>query len=211
MGQPSWSFGSGLVRATLTRQGGHLAPVTFRLESGRTVQPYSVAPWATEGLPRQFPDLLRSLRGDFFCCPFGGNGAPWRGEQHPPHGETANGSWSLVSFESGAYASGLFLDAGWPAVRLFASDDAGHMFGRLPVGRAIRWLEALASDDPKVLLDFAEARLAESAHRDATAALRKVKGLKLDPQAVLLTIFKEEDEAHEGARHASAAGADAVW
>src|SRR5205814_241374 len=35
----------------------------------------------------------------------------------------------LVSFDSGAYASGLFLDTGWPAVRLFASDDAGHMFG----------------------------------------------------------------------------------
>jgi hypothetical protein len=33
--------------------------------------------------------------------------------------------------------------------------------------------------------------------------------VELDPQAVLLTIFKEEDEAHEGARHAS--GGDATW
>jgi pimeloyl-ACP methyl ester carboxylesterase len=89
----------------------------------------------------------------------------------------------LVAFASGAYASGLFLDAGWPAVRLFASDDAAHMFGRLPVGRAIRWLEALASNDPKVLLDFAEARLEESALRDAIAALRIIKGLELDPAA----------------------------
>jgi predicted esterase len=95
------------------------------------------------------------------------------------HGKTD----PLVSFDSGTYASGLFLDAGWPAVRLFASDNAGHMFGLLPVGGAIRWLEALASDDPKVLLDFAAARLKESAPRDAIAALRKVKGLKLDSQA----------------------------
>ncbi len=56
------------------------------------------------------------------------------------------------------------------------------MFGLLPVGPAIRWLEALTSDDPKVLLDFAEARLKdkEPHRRDAIAALRKAKGLKLD-------------------------------
>ena len=97
LGQPSWSFGSGLVRATLTRRGGHLAPVTFILPSGKAVQPFAVAPWAERKLPHGMPDLLRALRGDFFCCPFGGNGYPWRWEHHPPHGETANGNWSLVS------------------------------------------------------------------------------------------------------------------
>jgi predicted esterase len=91
----------------------------------------------------------------------------------------------LVPFDGAVYASGLFLDAGWPAVRLFADDNAAHMFGRLPVGQAIRWLEALASDDPKVLLDFAEARLKDKVpgRRDAIAAIRKAKGLKLDPKA----------------------------
>ena len=34
--------------------------------------------------------------------------------------------------------------------------QAGHMFARLPVGEAIRWLEAQSSDDPARLLDFAE-------------------------------------------------------
>ena len=101
LGQPSWSFGTGLVRATLTRRGGHLAPVTFTLKSGQTVQPFAVAPWALRKLPREFPELLRSLRGDFFCCPFGANGVPWRGERHPPHGETANRTWRLVSLETG--------------------------------------------------------------------------------------------------------------
>lgn len=43
------------------------------------------------------PALLRSLRGDFFCCPFGGNATPWRGERHPPHGETANALWRWES------------------------------------------------------------------------------------------------------------------
>jgi predicted esterase len=88
-----------------------------------------------------------------------------------------------VPFSGAEYAHGLFLDAGWPAVRLF-ENNGGHMFGLLPVGQAIRWLEALTSDDPKVLLDFAEARLKEKepARRDAIAALRKAKGLKLDPK-----------------------------
>jgi hypothetical protein len=101
LGQSSWSFGSGLVRATLTRRGGHLAPVTFTLKSGKKVQPFAVAPWAERRLPHGTPDLLRALRGDFFCCPFGGNTSAWRGERHPPHGETANGNWSLVSLETG--------------------------------------------------------------------------------------------------------------
>jgi hypothetical protein len=43
--------------------------------------------------------MLRALRGDFFCAPFGGNSTPWRGEAHPPHGDTANSSWRLKAFE----------------------------------------------------------------------------------------------------------------
>src|SRR5947208_14134240 len=100
LGQPSWSFGSGLVRATLTRRGGHLAPVTFNLPSGKTVQPFAVAPWAERKLPHGIPDLLRALRGDFFCCPFGGNGSAWRREPTPPPGENANGYCCLVYLET---------------------------------------------------------------------------------------------------------------
>lgn len=95
------------------------------------------------------------------------------------HGKTD----PLVFFESGAYAAGLFLDAGWPAMRFFTDDHAAHMFGRLPVGAAIRWLEIMASDDPTALLDFADRRLKESGHRDAVAAARRAGGLKLNAQA----------------------------
>jgi predicted esterase len=92
------------------------------------------------------------------------------------HGKTD----PMVPFDSGSYASGLFLDAGWPAVRFFADDKAGHMFALLPVNQAIRWLEALTSDDPAVLVDFAEKRLKEKAPRDAIAALRRAKTLTID-------------------------------
>jgi hypothetical protein len=97
-GQPSWPFRSSHVHAYLTKQGGHLGPVTFRLDH-RTVSPLSVAPWAREPVARSTIPLLRALRGDFFCAPFGGNGTPWRGEQHPPHGEPANANWRLTGIE----------------------------------------------------------------------------------------------------------------
>ena len=97
-GQPSWEFSSSHVNAFLTRRGGHLAPVRFRLRR-KTVQPFAIAPWAQETLARSTPSVLRALRGDFFCCPFGGNVTPWRNERHPPHGETANGRWRLRSID----------------------------------------------------------------------------------------------------------------
>ena len=97
-GQPSWPVRSSHVHAYLTKLGGHLGPVSFRLDR-RTVSPLSIAPWAEEPLARGTIPLLRALRGDFFCAPFGGNGTPWRGEQHPPHGETANASWRRATIE----------------------------------------------------------------------------------------------------------------
>ena len=95
-GQPSWTIRSNRVRAHLTRLGGHLGPIEFRL-GARTVAPMSVAPWAEEPGRNKLIPLLRALRGDFFCAPFGGNGTPWRGEKHPPHGETANSPWTCQS------------------------------------------------------------------------------------------------------------------
>lgn len=97
-GQRSWRVASKEVEAYVTQMGGHLAPVTFNL-GGRPFQPYSVAPWAEEKVDSSLPPLLQALRGDFFCLPFGGNGTPFRGEQHPPHGETANKTWHFEALE----------------------------------------------------------------------------------------------------------------
>lgn len=100
-GAPSWRIASDLVEAHVAEQGGHLAPVTFRTSVG-DIQPFSIAPWSEEPLPADTPDLLKTLRGDFFCAPFGGNGTPWRGEQHPPHGETASSKWQSPQISSPA-------------------------------------------------------------------------------------------------------------
>ncbi len=100
-----------------------------------------------------------------------------------------------VGFSSATYGAGMFLNAGWPSIRLFADDKAGHMFALLPVGPAIRWLEALTSDDPAVLLGFAERRLKEKAPRDAIAAIGRAKDMKLDApsKAKLAKLTKEID------------------
>ncbi|TVR51202.1 MAG: hypothetical protein EA425_07690 [Puniceicoccaceae bacterium] len=96
--EPSWTFGNDKVEAAVTRTGGHLGPVSFKI-GRRKVQPFALAPWTAEKPPVKMPEMLRVLRGDFFCLPFGGNERPWQGERHPPHGETANRVWTGAALE----------------------------------------------------------------------------------------------------------------
>jgi len=100
-GQPSWRLASPQVEAFVTEMGGHLGPVTFD-RKGRQLQPYSVAPWAEERLDPSLPPIIKALRGDFFCLPFGGNATPFGKEKHPVHGETANARWHFRSLETKA-------------------------------------------------------------------------------------------------------------
>jgi hypothetical protein len=93
-GQKSWTMAGSHVDAALTCRGGHLGPIRFRL-GRRWIAPYDLAPWAEEKLAPGTPQVLRSLRGDFFCMPFGGSETSYRGEKHLPHGETANARWKF--------------------------------------------------------------------------------------------------------------------
>jgi hypothetical protein len=92
LGQPSWQLKTDTVLAYVTRVGGMVGPVTYRL-NGRKISPYSVGPWAEEKMPADTPALIRAARGDFFCMPFGFDARPFRGERHPIHGECAHGEW----------------------------------------------------------------------------------------------------------------------
>ena len=96
-GAPSWRIASDVVEAWLTCRGAHLGPVHFKTARG-VIQPYSVAPWRPCEIGRGMPGVLRNLRGDFFCLPFGGNATSWRGEKHPVHGETVEAQWRIVSY-----------------------------------------------------------------------------------------------------------------
>jgi hypothetical protein len=107
-GQPSWRLTSTDIEAFVTEMGGHLGPVTFD-RKGRKLQPYSVAPWAEEQTDPSLPPILKALRGDFFCLPFGGNATPFGREKHPVHGETANARWQFRSLETSEGRSCLHL------------------------------------------------------------------------------------------------------
>ena len=93
-----WAHGE----ATAQSLGGMLAPVRFELGEGRTVSPLYVAPWGDDA---RWPGLLRALRGEWPCLPFGAVMAP---PGLPPgfetrnaadtwnHGYGANHMWRLV-------------------------------------------------------------------------------------------------------------------
>jgi hypothetical protein len=96
--QPSFELATPQVCAFVTRAGGMVGPVTFRFGK-RTLEPLSVAPWCNEKLDRATPPIIRALRGDFFCMPFGGNTTPYKQEHHPIHGESANENWKLEAHD----------------------------------------------------------------------------------------------------------------
>src|SRR5688500_8206907 len=94
--QPSWVISTPQVEVAVTVRGAHMAPVTFMQDTAQPVQPYHVSPWQDEGLKNLPAPVLNTLRGDWFCIPFGGNGEAFRGETHPPHGEVAGGEWRKI-------------------------------------------------------------------------------------------------------------------
>ena len=87
------------VSFEITPTGGHLSKAKFRI-GRQSVEPFSTAPWYGETEAKKLIPLLRALRGDFFCAPFG-HGPAWRGEDHPPHGESANSAWKVQSAQPG--------------------------------------------------------------------------------------------------------------
>ncbi|MEZ4701357.1 MAG: hypothetical protein R2834_13555 [Rhodothermales bacterium] len=108
-GQPSWRLATPEVELALTQQGGHLGPARFQF-GDRAISPFHVAPWWDEPATREaLPPMLATLRGDFFCLPFGANDVPYEGESHPPHGESSNEVWTFEGREEGAVRTTLHL------------------------------------------------------------------------------------------------------
>jgi hypothetical protein len=110
----SWAHGEGEVQAL----GGMLGPVRFRLPGGHVASPFHVAPWAGEPAAAALPGILRRLRGEWPCVPFGAErevplGGAWAGlsgaapDGQPPHGHGSNADWAL--------GDGLSLSVDYPA------------------------------------------------------------------------------------------------
>jgi hypothetical protein len=94
-----WAFGSAEVQAL----GGMLGPLHFRLDAQRDLQVMHVAPWAGTCDSLVLPGILRRLRGEWPCVPFGRTDLPsdlppgWQGQAPDdtwPHGYGANHRWT---------------------------------------------------------------------------------------------------------------------
>ncbi|WP_027164390.1 hypothetical protein [Mesorhizobium sp. WSM3224] len=104
-----WAHGA----LTVQRLGAMLAPVTFLLANGRQVSPMHVAPWANEPEAGALPGILRKLRGEWPCVPFGYSvpveGWPenWASVMGPPgpdeevHGHSSNHDWTWLDSRGG--------------------------------------------------------------------------------------------------------------
>ena len=84
---PSFDLEGDSVKVSVTQVAGHMT-AEFTLPSGQKISPYAAALWEAGDYP-DAPNLIKYLRGDFFCLPFGPQ------EMGNPHGDTANESWSL--------------------------------------------------------------------------------------------------------------------
>lgn len=100
--------------------GGMLGATSFVLPDGRQVAPFQIAPWANEPGGEALPGILRRLRGEWPCVPFGSDTdrAPmgdWPGSHSAgtldsfPHGFGSNNHWTFV--EGGA---GIALSIAYP-------------------------------------------------------------------------------------------------
>ena len=79
----NWTIQSQFVQAQVQSLGAMLGPAWFSI-GGRTVQPFAIAPWAEDSGPeyRQLPNLLKRLRGEWACVPFGIEGGGQIGRAH---------------------------------------------------------------------------------------------------------------------------------
>lgn len=121
-----WAHGA----LTVQRLGGMLAPVTFVLNNGLQVSPMHIAPWADDPGASELPGILRRLRGEWPCVPFGytvpvaaapDDWAPLLKSSEPGedvHGFSSNHDWTWELASDGSLALGLDYPATSPVRRV---------------------------------------------------------------------------------------------
>lgn len=107
----SWTIGWDRGSATIAHLGAMLGPAHMRLDDGRSIQPFAIAPWADDSSAEHnaLPPLLRQLRGEWACVPYGMPDPlptlpqgwrpplPLRREDETFHGQSSNAVWTLRS------------------------------------------------------------------------------------------------------------------
>ena len=84
------------VEVGLLEDCGHLFPVRFFFDT-KVIEPMHIAPWVNEELESSTPKMLKYLRGDFFCAPFGASDL--LADETRPHGSSANDKWNDIHID----------------------------------------------------------------------------------------------------------------
>ena len=106
-----------------------IGPVTFVLPDGRQCQPLHIAPWTFDAEAAALPGVLRRLRGEWPCVPFGFDGertlaAGWeaRGETFLGadliHGPGSHEEWRWIDAPEGSLALAIDYPASHPVARV---------------------------------------------------------------------------------------------
>lgn len=64
---------------------------------GETIDPYFISPWWDEKPFLDQDPIMQTLRGDYFCFPFGADVSPFPDVSYQIHGRTANNCWDFIS------------------------------------------------------------------------------------------------------------------
>ena len=140
--QQSLSWDHGVV--SVQSLGAMIGPTVFVLPDGRKVSPFHIAPWRQDEVSPDLPAILRRLRGEWPCVPFGADAV-----RDLPLGWAADG----VSFSGAGVPHGHASNADW------RFDDGGGdalvMQCDYPAQHPIRWLRRKVRPDPAAAaLDF---------------------------------------------------------
>ncbi|MCY4141897.1 MAG: hypothetical protein OXF56_26985 [Rhodobacteraceae bacterium] len=114
---PEWRLTWNRGEASILKTGAMLGPARFDLGTAAPVQPFAVAPWSNDTGPEfdALPPLLKRLRGEWVCVPFGmpdppGN-LPSDWLEGPPsthgygahfHGYSSNAVWRMAGQDAGS-------------------------------------------------------------------------------------------------------------
>ncbi|MXU65734.1 aldose epimerase family protein [Oceanomicrobium pacificus] len=148
---PVWQFDWDRLSGEVQALGGMAGPVHFDLGT-RRIQPFAIAPWGDDPLDRRntLPPILRRLRGEWPCVPFGmpelRTDLPdrWRAGLDPglhpvdrwPHGFGANHLWHRLAGPSERLTIGIDYPADHAVKRLERSLSEGPD-GALDIGLTV--------------------------------------------------------------------------
>ena len=118
--------------------GGMLGPTLFVLPDGRQVAPFQIAPWADEPGGEELPGILKRLRGEWPCVPFGADADRppadgWPGSRAAttvdlfPHGFSSNNVWRFEAEADGSIVLSIDYPEGHPirGLRRTVTPDPG--------------------------------------------------------------------------------------